>query len=143
MEDKELYNKFLNGDEEALNKIIAKYKNNLIYFITRYTKNLEASEDIFQDVILYILEKKEMYNSKYSLKTFLYMIAKSRAINYIKKEKNYTDIEDILDTHADTKLLEEIVCSNETEEEIKETMGNLKTEYQIVLYLTRNRKYVL
>lgn len=51
MEDKELYNKFLNGDEEALNKIIAKYKNNLIYFITRYTKNLEASEDILQDVI--------------------------------------------------------------------------------------------
>ena len=51
VEDKELYNKFLNGDEEALNKIIAKYKNNLIYFITRYTKNLEASEDILQDVI--------------------------------------------------------------------------------------------
>ena len=91
MEDKELYNEFLNGNKEALNKILEKYKNNLIYFISRYTKNIEASEDIFQDVVVYILEKKEIYNQKYSLKTYLYTIAKSRAINYIKKEKNYTN----------------------------------------------------
>lgn len=143
MEDKELYKEFLNGNNEALNKILEKYKNNLIYFISRYTKNIEASEDIFQDVALYVLEKKEIYNSKYSLKTYLYTIAKSRAINYIKKEKKYTNIEDIADSYADTKLLEEIIFSNERQKKIKEVIGKLKTDYQIVLYLTRNRRIVL
>ena len=143
MEDKELYQEFLNGNNEALNKILARYKNNLIYFISRYTKNIEASEDIFQDVVLYILEKKEIYNSKYSFKTYLYTIAKSRAINYIKKEKKYTNIETIVDSYADTKLLEEIIFSNERQKKIKEVIGNLKTDYQIVLYLTRNRRIVL
>lgn len=143
MEDKELYKEFLNGNNEALNKILEKYKNNLIYFISRYTKNIEASEDIFQDVALYVLEKKEIYNFKYSLKTYLYTIAKSRAINYIKKEKNYTNVEDIADSYADTKLLEEIIFSNERQKKIKEVIGKLKTDYQIVLYLTRNRRIVL
>lgn len=143
MEDKELYKDFLNGNNEALNKILEKYKNNLIYFISRYTKNIEASEDIFQDVALYVLEKKEIYNFKYSLKTYLYTIAKSRAINYIKKEKKYTNIEDIADSYADTKLLEEIIFSNERQKKIKEVIGKLKTDYQIVLYLTRNRRIVL
>lgn len=143
MEDKALYNNFLNGDKEALNKILEKYKNNLIYFISRYTKNIEASEDIFQDMVVYILEKKENYNPKYSLKTYLYTIAKSRAINYIKKEKNYTNIEDILETHADTKLLEEIIFSKERQIRIKEVIGKLKTDYQVVIYLTRNRRTIL
>ncbi len=143
MEDKELYNKFLNGDEEALNKILEKYKNNLIYFISRYTKNIESSEDIYQDVVIYILEKKEHYNPKYSLKTYLYTIAKSRAINYIKKERNYTSIEDIEETYADTKLLEEIIFSSERQKQIKKIIKRLKTDYQIVLYLTRNRRTVL
>ncbi|MGN1310625.1 MAG: RNA polymerase sigma factor [Clostridia bacterium] len=143
MEDKELYQEFLNGNNEALNKILERYKNNLIYFISRYTKNIEASEDIFQDVVLYILEKKEIYDFKYSFKTYLYTIAKSRAINYIKKEKKYTNIETIVDSYADTKLLEEIIFSNERQKKIKEVIGNLKTDYQIVLYLTRNRRIVL
>lgn len=143
MEDKELYQEFLNGNNEALNKILERYKNNLIYFISRYTKNIEASEDIFQDVVLYILEKKEIYDFKYSFKTYLYTIAKSRAINYIKKEKKYTNIETIVDSYADTKLLEEIIFSNERQKKVKEAIGNLKTDYQIVLYLTRNRRIVL
>lgn len=143
MEDKELYQEFLKGNNEALNKILERYKNNLIYFISRYTKNIEASEDIFQDVVLYILEKKEIYNFKYSFKTYLYTIAKSRAINYIEKEKKYTNIETIVDSYADTKLLEEIIFSNERQKKVKEAIGNLKTDYQIVLYLTRNRRIVL
>ena len=56
-EDKILYKEFLKGNEEAFNQIIKKYKNNLIYFISRYVKNLDIAEDIFQDVIIYILEQ--------------------------------------------------------------------------------------
>ena len=52
-EDKKLYKEYLNGNKEALNKLIYKYKNNLIYFITRYVKNIEVAEDIFQDIVLY------------------------------------------------------------------------------------------
>ena len=88
-EDKILYEKFLSGDENSFNLIVEKYKNNLIYFITRYVNNIEIAEDIFQDTILYILENKEKYDFKFSLKTYMYMIAKSRSINCINKNSYY------------------------------------------------------
>ena len=114
-EDKILYKEFLKGNEEAFNQIIEKYKNNLIYFISRYVKNLDIAEDIFQDVIIYILENKEKYDFKYSLKTYLYTIAKSRAINYVKKANKLVEFDEEI---KEEKLLEEIICSNERKEKI-------------------------
>ena len=134
-EDKILYNEFLNGNEKAFNILMGKYRNNLIYFITRYVKNIEIAEDIFQDVILYILENKEKYNSDYSLKTYLYTIAKSRAINYLKKSDN-KKIE-LNDNLKDEYLLEDIICSNERKEKIYTIINKLPKEYQLVIYLTK------
>ena len=133
-EDKILYKEFLKGNEEAFNQIIKKYKNNLIYFISRYVKNLDIAEDIFQDVIIYILENKEKYDFKYSLKTYLYTIAKSRAINYVKKENKLVEIDEEI---KEDKLLEEIICSNERKEKINSIIKKLPKDYQEVIYLTK------
>lgn len=134
MEDKILYEKFLRGEEEAFNLIIKKYNKNLIYFITRYVKNVEVAEDIFQDVILYMLENKEKYDSKYSLKTYMYMIAKSRSINYINQNQKISEMPEDM---ADENLLEEIICSNERKEKIKNVISKLQLDYQLVIYLTQ------
>lgn len=134
MEDKILYEKFLRGDEEAFNYIVKKYNKNLVYFITRYVKNIEVAEDIFQDVVLYMLENKEKYDSKYSLKTYMYMIAKSRAINYINQNERIVEMPE---DFADENLLEEIICSNERKEKIKNVINKLQLDYQIVIYLTQ------
>lgn len=133
-EDKILYEEFLNGNKKAFDELIVKYKSNLIYFITRYVKNLEVAEDIFQDVILYVLENKEKYNSKYSFKTYLYTIAKSRAINYLNKSKRTVELDDDI---KEEKLLEEIVCSNERKDKIYKVLNKLPKDYQLVIYLTK------
>ena len=133
-EDEILYEEFLNGNEYAFNKLIKKHKNNLIYFITRYVKNLEVAEDIFQDVILYVLENKEKYNSNYSFKTYLYTIAKSRAINYLNKSKRTVELDDDI---KEERLLEEIVCSKERKDKIYKVLNKLPEDYQLVIYLTK------
>lgn len=133
-EDKILYEKFLSGDENSFNLIVEKYKNNLIYFITRYVNNIEIAEDIFQDTILYILENKEKYDFKFSLKTYMYMIAKSRSINYINKNDKIQEMPEDL---ADEKLLEEIICKDEQKEKINNVINKLKKDYQLVIYLTQ------
>ena len=136
-EDKKLYNKFLNGDKNALNTLINKYKNNVIYFISRYVKNIDVAEDIFQDVIVYILENKENYKFNYSFKTYLYIIAKSKALNYVKKnEMQFINLSNISDDVSEDKLLE-IVFSNERKNKLRKVIKKLRTNYQIVLYLTQ------
>ena len=68
-EDKILYQEFLDGNKKSFEELILRYKSNLMFFITRYVKNIETAEDIFQDIALYILENKDYYNFDYSFKT--------------------------------------------------------------------------
>ena len=93
--DKELYRKYLDGDQKSFEELVLRYKNQIIFFISRYTKNTAVAEDISQDVFVYLLLNKEQYNFQYSFKTYLYMIAKCRAINYIKKEKKIVNINEL------------------------------------------------
>ncbi len=135
-DDKKLYNEFLANNQDSFYTLINKYKKNVIYFISRYVKNLDAAEDIFQDIILYLLENKFNYDSKYSFKTYLYIIAKSKSINYMKKYNNReTSLTEYDDFSVD--YLEEIIFSNEIQSKLKTVLKQLKTDYQIVIYLTQ------
>lgn len=71
-EDKILYRKFLEGNSEAFEKLILKYRNNLIYFIFKYVKDKDIAEDIFQEIAIYLVERNEIYDFKYSFKTYIY-----------------------------------------------------------------------
>lgn len=136
-EDKVLYNDFLNGNKEAFDTLINKYRKNVIFFISRYVKHIEIAEDIFQDVILYLLENQSSYNNSYSFKSYIYTIAKSKALNYIKKNHIHeTDISKCEDISSET-LLEDIVFSNERKAKIQRVLNKLKTDYQIAIYLTQ------
>lgn len=136
-EDKALYNQFKKGDKQALEKIVKKYEKNLKYFILKYVKSIDAAEDIFQSVIIYILENKEKYDDQYSLKTYLYTIAKSKALNYIKKqEREILEENDKNILQTEEKLLEDIILSKQRQEKIINVMKKMNNEYQQVIYLT-------
>ena len=81
------YRRFLDGDESAASEIIREYKEGLIFFIYRYVKNESVAEDIAIDAFSELFVKKHRYNFKVSLKTYLFMIAKCRALNYIRRNK--------------------------------------------------------
>lgn len=87
LSDKELYEAFLAGDHASFDALMSKYRVHLIGFIQSYVRNLEVAEDLAQDVFVNLLIKRKKYDFKYSMKTYLFTIARSRAINYLKKEK--------------------------------------------------------
>ncbi len=138
-EDKVLYKEFLDGNKKSFEKIIEKYQNNLIYFILKFVKNIEVAEDILQDVILYILENKEKYNFNYSFKTYMYIIAKSKSLDYIKRQKNIECFDNNID-FIEGQILEEIIITNEVKEQIQRVMSRMQDDYQLVIYLTQIEK---
>lgn len=135
--DKDLYNEFLNGNNNSFNILMDRYKINLIYFISRYVKQKETAEDIFQDVTIYVLENKEKYKFEYSFKTYLYMIAKSRAINYIKRENKFVHYDNYENLYEDYEDIEEKIFSNERQEKIRSVINKMKPDYQTAIYLTQ------
>ena len=134
--DKELYKEYLKGNQQAFEEIVKKYKDHIIYFISTYTKNAQIAEDISQDVFIYILINKDQYDFKYSFKTYLYMIAKCRALNYIKKEKKVVNILEYEELNIEDDNLEEIVFQNEKNINLRKTIKKLKPDYQQIIYLT-------
>lgn len=133
--DAELYKEFLNGKEEAFNNIIRKYRKPLISFIMRFIKNIEVAEDIAQDTFVYVLMNKTEYDFKYSLKTYLYTIAKCRAINYLKRERKVVSYDEAYMREKEETYIDEDLIKEENKKEIYEAIGKLKKSYQIVIYL--------
>lgn len=131
--DKQLYKEFLLGNNESFEEIVIRHKNSIIYFIQRYVRNLDIAEDLAQDVFVYLLINKKNYKFEYSLKTYLYTIAKSKSLNYIKREKRIVELDE--NQYEDSEELEEKVFKNEKSENLKKAIKKLKVDYQNAIYL--------
>ncbi|MBQ8504507.1 MAG: RNA polymerase sigma factor [Clostridia bacterium] len=85
------YRRFLNGDESAFEEIMREYRDSLTFFINRYVNDYDAAEDIAIDVFMYIIVHPNRYNFKVSLKTYLFMLGRSRALDYLRKRKRRSE----------------------------------------------------
>ena len=134
-EEQRIYNSFINGDKKSLEYLVEKYSNDLINFIKKYVQRTDIAEDIAQDVFVYLLVNKPKFDFKYELKTYLYTIARSRALNAIKKEKKYVVEESNIVTY-DNNEFEQI----ETNLDFKIALDRLPINYKDVLYLVEIEK---
>ncbi|MCI8291391.1 MAG: RNA polymerase sigma factor [Clostridia bacterium] len=140
--DIELYNDFLNGNNEAFGTIIKKYREMLILFIMRYVNVIDIAEDLAQDTFLYVFINKKEYDFKYSFKTYLYTIARCRSINYLKKSKRIIHYDEF-EMNIESEEIDEKLIRNENKLKLYQVIKKLKREYQIVIYLKyiENLKY--
>ena len=88
--DEKLYNDYLDGQKEAFEFLYNKYKKRIEYFIFNIVKDYQKAEDLTQETFIYVMQNKMKKNA--SFKYYIYMVAKSRAINHIKIEKRRTEI---------------------------------------------------
>ena len=87
------YHRFLDGDDSAFDEILDLYRESLIFFINRFVHNPAAAEDLAIDVFMDLIIHKGRYNFQTSLKTYLFMIGRSRALNYLKHERKLRMVE--------------------------------------------------
>ena len=87
------YRRYLDGDEEAFAQIVKDYFDPLTGFIDSYVHDPAAAEDIAIDAFSDLIVHKHRYNFRVSLKTYLFMIGRSRALNYIKRRGRFQMVE--------------------------------------------------
>ena len=91
----EIFEGIKNNDELKFNELYAKYYN-LIYSISlSILKNRENSEDVAQAIFtkIYSLPKKHLPTQGEA--SWLYTVTKNESINYLKKVRNDTNIDNI------------------------------------------------
>jgi len=126
------YRRFLDGDESGLEKLLNMYGNNLIYFINGYVKNISLAEDIMEDTFAELIVHKRRFRGESSFKTYLFRIARNKALNAIKKNKRYEELDRDIE---DIKSLEDTIIRTEMQRNVRSAMDNIKSDYSVVLEL--------
>ena len=135
--DKKLYNDYLNGNKEAFEILYNKYKNKIEYFIYNIVKDYQKAEDLAQETFIYVMQNKIEENV--SFKYYIYLIARNKALNYIKTENKRNEIAEKYLFNKDERTekdIFEIISKEETKKELLESIEQLDEKYKNAVYLT-------
>ena len=130
------YRRFLDGDDSAFDEIMEEVFYSLVFFINRYVRDVHAAEDIAIDVMSELIVHKKRYNFKVSLKTYLFMIGRSRAIDYLRHLK-VTGVETLTEIcePTDDAALEEAVLRDEKRREVDAAVAKLPHDMRVAVHL--------
>ena len=130
------YRRFLDGDESAFASIMEELFRGLVFFIDGFVRDTHAAEDIAIDTFSDLLVHKHRYNFKVSLKTYIYMVGRSRALDYIKHRK-VIDFVELSEAHAlaDSAALEEIVLADDRKRQVNAAIAKLPEDMRVAVHL--------
>jgi len=85
--EQELAKRFVNGDQDAFEKLVAIHKNALYGFLRRYLQAHDLVEDAFQDTFLQFYLSRENFDPTREVRPWLFTIAANKARDILRKRK--------------------------------------------------------
>jgi len=133
----EAYQAFCAGEQEAFDQLMEEFQQQLIYFLHGYVHSLDAAEDLAEDTFVEILLHKGRFRGQSAFKTYLFSVARHKAIDHVRREQRRPAIplDEIAERSDDTMGPEEQYLAGEKAREIARTIGELPLEYREVLRL--------
>ena len=85
--DEKLILRFQEGDINAYNELVKRYKDRLLNFVLRYFNNVEQAEDVVQDTLIKLYTHASYYKNVAKFSTWIFTIAKNNALTELRKNK--------------------------------------------------------
>lgn len=130
------YRRYLDGETEAFDEIVITLYDPLVLFLCRYVKDHHTAEDIAMDVFADLVVHKHRYNFRVSLKTYLFMLGKSRALNYLKRRRRIADVPiEELPLQGEEPSAEAQYAIDQRKQALHDAMAELPEDMAEALYL--------
>ena len=131
------YRRFLDGDESAFTELMKELFRGLVFFINGFVHDTHAAEDIAIDTFSDLVVHRHRYNFKVSLKTYLYMVGRSRALDYIKHRKviDFVELSEAQHLPDDGKSLDEMVLADERKLAVHKALARLSQDMRVAVHL--------
>lgn len=133
----ELYRRFLQSDKDALGELVELYNERLVLFLFTFVNDFAEAEDLAADTFLHLLVRKPSFKQEAAFKTWLFRIAKNKAIDRLRKKKRYPEIslesEPLDIAHFD--LPETLLQREEKNAKLYTALYSLPQQYRTALQL--------
>ncbi len=105
-----------NKNEKVFKNFFNKHYADLVSYANKYLFDKDSSEDIVQEIFIYIWENAENLNIQSSLKGYMYSMVRNKCLNFLKSIK-ITDSFELLEFNIN--LITEHVFNSSSEDEKK------------------------
>ncbi len=130
------YRRFLDGDPSGFDELVVMYREPLILFINGFLHNLAESEDVAAEAFMELIVHPKRYSFRSSLKTYLFSVAKNKAVDRVRREMRFSSHimpEDF--EKEDSARVEEHIFRKENANMLSRAMEKIHSEYAAVLRL--------
>lgn len=148
VEDYELIDRAISGEQSAYDKLMRKYYNLVHNLIYRMIYNKEDVEDLAQEAFIKAFNSLDKFDRQFAFSTWLYKIASNNCIDYLRKKKlNTISIDKEIDSEDDDLRFEipdvefkpdRSIIEEERKALLEEAIASLPGKYRTVI-LMRHR----
>jgi len=134
----DLLGKIIGGEIGKFRIIVELYQNSVFNYVFRITGDREEAKDIAQEIFLKVFRSLGQYNHAYKFSSWLFRIATTVSISYLRKKKPiFLPFDEGLqyDTVSSRGSPEEVYENNETSSKVHEAIQLLPSKYRLILVL--------
>ncbi len=140
MNDAELVQQVLSGNENAFRFLVAKHERLVVHVVGRIVQSQDDVKDICQEVFIKVFRKLKRFRGDSRLSTWIATIAYNTSISYIRKqmrqpEHSYDEHPALILGEQDTSLNQKMVEKEEVKKYLLLLVEQLPVQYRTVLTL--------
>ena len=139
--DEKLILRFQEGDINAYNELVKRYKDRLLNFVLRYFNNVEQAEDVVQDTLIKLYTHASYYKNVAKFSTWIFTIAKNNALTELRKNKRkktdslWTDDGKFIDISSKEESLESKVQNEIAIDQLNKFLDEIPENFRIAVVL--------
>lgn len=143
VQDAILVNKYINGNENALEILISRHKQKVYSFIYSKVYDRDVAEDIFQDTFIKVIRtlKRRAYNEEGKFLPWVMRIAHNLVIDYFRKNNRMPKFDNTSDFNifsilSDNDLnAEKRIIKEQVENDVRRLVDELPEDQKEVLLM--------
>ncbi len=139
--DEKLILRFQEGDINAYNELVKRYKDRLLNFVFRYFNNVEQAEDVVQDTLIKLYTHASYYKNVAKFSTWIFTIAKNNALTELRKNKRkktdslWTKDGQIIDINSKEESLDSKVQNEIAIDQLNKFLDEIPENFRMAVVL--------
>jgi len=141
LSDEKLILRFQEGDINAYNELVKRYKDRLLNFVFRYFNNREQAEDVVQDTLIKLYTHASYYKNIAKFSTWIFTIAKNNALTELRKNKRkqtdslWTDDGKVIDINSNNQTLDRRVQNEIAVDQLNKFLDEIPENFRMAVVL--------